>query len=69
MFRWYKVPTAVILVRAVETLRQAGALEMAGNALTAHAPHLVRPASQLNSKNLIIPHRTPLNIAGQDVQI
>jgi hypothetical protein len=54
MFRWYTVPTAVILVRAVETLRQAGALEVARNALTAHAPHLVRPASQLNSNALTL---------------
>jgi hypothetical protein len=63
MFSWYTVPTAVILVGAVETLRQAGALEVAGNALTAHAPHLVHPASQPNSYNLIIPHLTALNNA------
>jgi hypothetical protein len=69
-FRWYTVPvpTAVILVGAVETLRQAGALEVARNALTAHAPHLVRPASQLTSNNFAIQHRTPLKTADQDVE-
>jgi hypothetical protein len=67
MFRWYTVPvpTAVILVGAVETLRQAGALEMARNALPAHAPHLVRPTSQSNSNKFVISHRTALKIADQ----
>jgi len=69
MFSWYTVPTAVILVGAVETLRQAGALEVAGNALTAHAPHLVRPTSQSNSNKFLIPHRTELNIGDLGIQI